>query len=73
MARALRRTDAYIDIVTDQLLRRRPGHEMDRERSAGLLSLPCRGSGAVTHKQTGGPDVLGSDDAPLPHGRDLHQ
>jgi hypothetical protein len=30
--RVLRRTDAYIDIVTDQLLRRRPGHELDRER-----------------------------------------
>jgi hypothetical protein len=32
IVRALRRTDPYIDIVTDQLLRRRPGHEMDRER-----------------------------------------
>jgi hypothetical protein len=30
--RALRRTDTYIDIVTDQLLRRRPRLELDRER-----------------------------------------
>jgi hypothetical protein len=32
MVRALRRTDAYVDVVTDQLLRQRPGRELDRER-----------------------------------------
>jgi hypothetical protein len=37
MARALRRTNTYIDIVTDQLLRRRPRLELDRERLTSWL------------------------------------
>ena len=37
IVRALRRTDAYIDIVTDQLLRRRRGRPPDRRRLASWV------------------------------------
>jgi hypothetical protein len=44
------RSDTYIDIVTDQLARRRPGRDMDRRRLASwarATSLVCEGIGWI--------------------------